>query len=136
MPTVIDISQNASRALRDTRPVSVGAVERVGQIEVELRPVSQHTVTKLIEWLDRQPLGVGVGLEHQRRDGTQQDHLGHPCGAVAADIARDFPTAGGVPDQDDIVQVESLDHGGEVVGVVIEVVAVPRLARPAAARRS
>ena len=51
--------------------------------------------------------------------------------AVAADVSHDFAAAGGMADEHDIAQVERLDHGGEVVGVVVHRVAVPGLARPA-----
>ena len=52
---------------------------------------------------------------------------------MPADIAGDLTAAGGVPDQDDVVQIERFDDGGEVVGVVVEVVALPRLPGPASA---
>jgi hypothetical protein len=43
------------------------------------------------------------------------------------------PPPVGVADQDRVVQVQGLDELGEVVGVGVEVVAVPGLAGPAAA---
>ena len=53
---------------------------------------------------------------------------------MTSDVPGDFAAPGGVPDQDDVVQVEVLDDGGQVVGVVVEIVALPRLARGAMAR--
>ena len=53
--------------------------------------------------------------------------------AVAADVARDLAAAGRVADVDGVLQVERLDERGEVVGVRVHVVAVPRLARAAVA---
>ena len=50
---------------------------------------------------------------------------------MASDVAHDFATAGGVSDEDHVVQVDRFDHRGQVVGVVIHVVAVPRLTRAA-----
>jgi len=50
---------------------------------------------------------------------------------VTGDVAHDLAAAGGVPDEHDIVEVERLDHGGQLVGVVVHGVAVPRLARGA-----
>ena len=47
---------------------------------------------------------------------------------MAADVAGDFAAAGRVADQDRVVQVERLDELGEVVGVGVQVVAVPGLA--------
>ena len=52
---------------------------------------------------------------------------------MPADVAGDFPAAGGVADQRGVVQVERLDDGGEVVGVAVHVVAGGGLAGPAVA---
>ena len=52
---------------------------------------------------------------------------------MAADVAGDLAAAGGVADQDGVVQVERLDQLREVVGVGVHVVAVPRLAGAAVA---
>ena len=43
---------------------------------------------------------------------------------VAADVAGDLAAAGGMTDQDRVVQVEGFDEGGKVVGVGVQVVAV------------
>ena len=51
---------------------------------------------------------------------------------MPADIAGDLAAAGRMSDQHDVVQVQRLDHCGQVVRVVVEVVAVPGLAGPAA----
>jgi hypothetical protein len=48
---------------------------------------------------------------------------------VPADIAGDLATAGRMSHQHHVVQVECLDDGPEVIGVRVEVVAVPRLRR-------
>jgi hypothetical protein len=47
---------------------------------------------------------------------------------VTADIAGDFAAAGGMPDVDDMLQVELGDQFIEVVGIGVHVVAVPGLA--------
>ena len=52
-----------------------------------------------------------------------------PC-AVAGDIAGRLAAAGGVADVDGVAQVEMLDDGGDVGGVVVHVVAAADLARP------
>ena len=70
-----------------------------------------------VEDLDRQAAGVGVGLQHQRRDGADQHRLGDPAGAVTGDVAGDLAAAGGVADVDGVAQVEVLDDGGGVGGV-------------------
>jgi hypothetical protein len=49
------------------------------------------------------------------------------------DVVGRFAAAGGVPDMDGIPQVEMLDHGGNVGGVVIHVVAVAHLRRASVA---
>jgi hypothetical protein len=84
-----------------------------------------------VEGLDRGALGVGVGLEHQRRDRADEHGLGHPAGAVAAHIPGDLAPAGGVADQDHLVQVEGVDELGQVVGVGVQVMAGPGLGRAA-----
>jgi hypothetical protein len=67
-----------------------------------------------------------------RRYRAQQHSLGDPGGPVAADVAGHFAAAGEVVDEDRVMQVERLEECTEVVGVGVEVVAVPRLARTAA----
>jgi hypothetical protein len=46
---------------------------------------------------------------------------------VAAEVARHLPAAGGVPDVDGVMQVKVLDQVGQVVGVVVHVVALADL---------
>ena len=48
--------------------------------------------------------------------------------AVAADVAGDLAAAGGVADVDGVLQVELFDELGEIVGIGVQVVAVPGLA--------
>src|SRR5262249_50513958 len=55
-----------------------------------------------------------------------------PC-AVATDVPDDLAATGRMADVDGVRQVERLDQRREVVGIRIEVVAVPRLARPTVA---
>ena len=52
---------------------------------------------------------------------------------MAADVACHFAATGRVPHEDDVVQAELFDQLREVVRVRVQVVAVPRLARAAAA---
>ena len=54
-------------------------------------------------------------------------------GAVTADVARHLAASGGEPDEGDITEVERLDDGGEIIGVGVHLVAVPRLCRAAVA---
>jgi hypothetical protein len=84
-----------------------------------------------LEHVERRSVRIVRGLEHQRRDCADEDDLADTCGAMASDVAHDFATAGGVSDEDHVAQVDCFDHRGQVVGVVIHVVAVPRLTRAA-----
>jgi hypothetical protein len=52
---------------------------------------------------------------------------------VAAEVARDFAAAGGVADHDGVLEVEEVHEFVEIVGVVVHVVAIPRLAGAAVA---
>ena len=61
-------------------------------------------------------------------NGADQHGLGYTLGAVATDVASDFATARGVADMNDVLQVESCDQRGQVVGVSLQIVAVPGLA--------
>src|SRR4029077_20758797 len=53
--------------------------------------------------------------------------FGHPALAVPRDVVHDFATTGGVPDVDRVVEIAVGGLRGEVVGVVVHVVAVAGL---------
>ena len=106
-------NQNASRAPCETS--DPGLEEGVGEIPVELRGVGGEVGPEPVEDLDRQAVGVGGRLEHQRRYRAHQHGLGDPCGAVAAYVAGHLPAAGRVADHDGVVQVELLEEPSEVV---------------------
>src|SRR5690606_17504772 len=126
--------ERLDQALVRRRAGAVEAVERAGRdVEVQLRAVLDRSLAQSVEHLDRQAAGVVAGPEHQRRDRGHQHRLLHPRGAVAADVADHFAAAGGEADHGDVAQVQGVDHRGQVVGVVVHVVAVPRLARAAVA---
>ena len=112
----------------DAGPVE--AVERARrQRAVELRPVGGELRLEVVEHALGQALRVGVGLHHERRHRADDRGLGDAALAVAGEVVHDLAAAGGVPDVDGVVQVEVVDHGGEVVGVVVHVVAVGDLGR-------
>ena len=69
------------------------------------------------------PSGLAARLQHERRHGGDQDGLGDPGRSVAADVARDLAAAGRVTHQGDVVEVEGLDKGREIVGIAVHVVA-------------
>ena len=52
---------------------------------------------------------------------------------MPGDVVRRLAAAGGVADMDGVPQIEMLDHGGDIGGVVVHVVAVADLARAAMA---
>ena len=52
---------------------------------------------------------------------------------MPTDVADDLTATGGVPDQGEVVQVEGLDERGQVVGIGVHLVPVPRLGGPAVA---
>ena len=89
--------------------------------------------TQLIERLDRRAGRIGGCLQHQRWDGADQHRLGHSLRVVATDIAGDFAAARGVADMDRVPQVKCFDERRKVVGVGVQVVAMPGLARAAMA---
>ena len=120
-------------ALRDLGARPVGAVEHGREVLVELRAVLGEAAPQVVEDLDRQAFGIGRGLQHDRRHGGDEDRLGDPLRAVAADVARDFAAAGGVAHQRDVLEIERLDHGGQIVGIAVHVVSGRGLAGSAMA---
>ncbi|MNL43528.1 hypothetical protein D3C87_1660450 [compost metagenome] len=52
---------------------------------------------------------------------------------MTADIAGDLAAAGGEAGKEDVLQIQRIDQVGEIVGIVIHVVAVPGLGRAAVA---
>lgn len=124
-------------ALRHLGAGPVRPVEGSGQVLVELGAIGSDAGADGVEGIDREALGIGVGLEHQGWDRAKENGLGHPRRAVAAQVPSDLAAAGGVPYQDRFVEVEGLDELGAVVGVGVHLIAVPRLAgAPMAARCS
>src|SRR5262252_4157086 len=76
-----------------SRPVV--PVEGHREIPPELRAIGDDAGSELVEDLDRQAAGVRRRLQHERRDGANQDGLRDATGAVAADVADDFAAARG-----------------------------------------
>src|ERR1700722_17537478 len=110
----------------------VEVVERPGgHRPVELRAVRRPPRLQALEGGLGHAGRVGVGLQDRRGHRADQDHLRHPRLAVAAEVARHLPAAGRVPDVDGVMQVKVLDQVGQVVGVVVHVVALADLCRAA-----
>ena len=116
-------------ALRHVRARPIGAVERDAQIGEQLRTIGEHLGPQVVEHLHGGSIWVGRRLEHQRGNRPDEHDLADASRAVSADVPHDFAATGGMTDQHHIAQVQRLDHGGEIVGVVVHGVAVPALAR-------
>jgi hypothetical protein len=114
-----------------------GAVEAeegsTGEVLVKLGTVGERGGADAVENFQGQAAGIGFGLEHERRDGADEDGFGDAGGAVAADVAGDFAAAGGVADHGGAVEIEGNEELGEIVGVGVHFVALPRLAGTAVA---
>ncbi|MNJ62210.1 hypothetical protein D3C77_580420 [compost metagenome] len=72
-------------------------------------------------------------MHHQWRYGGDQHRLDHLVAGVAGHVAHHFATASRMADMHGALDAQVGDHGGHVVGVVVHVVAVPRLAGAAVA---
>ena len=79
-----------AHAFRDLCARTIVTIEGHAQILPELRAVSLNAGTQLVEYLNWRTARICWGLEHQRRDGADQNGLGHTLRTVPADIARDF----------------------------------------------
>ena len=132
--TSIPWRQKSSRAPCETfEPSRFAPKNGTRQVLVELRAILEHALTDAVERLDRRPLGVRLGLHHDRRHRAGGDDLGDAADAVLRRVPDDLAAAGGVPDHHEVVQVQRVDELGEVAGVGVHVVARVRLRRAAVA---
>ena len=125
--------ERIAHALRHLRAGPVGAVERDRQILEELRAIGQHAGAHGVECLDRRATRIRRRLQHQRRHGADQHRFGDALRAVAADVTRDLAAAGRMADVDGVLQIQCFHERGEIVGIGVHVVAVPRLTGSAVA---
>ena len=79
--------------------------------------------TQAVEKLDRQTLGIGGGLQHERWHCGDQHGLGDSARSVAADVARDFSASGGVANHRDLLEIKGFDHCRKIVGISVHVIA-------------
>jgi hypothetical protein len=102
-----------------------------GQVAVKGGTIGGDLLLQAVEDALRQPAGVGFGLHHQRWHRADQDGLGDPVLAVAGEVVSDLAAAGGMTDVDRVVKIEVRGDRGQVVRVVVHVVAVAALGRSA-----
>src|SRR6266566_4439065 len=127
-PPVLDHGLGHLRA----RPVV--AVERPArEISIELRAVGGELLPEAVKYLDRQAVRIGWRLHHDRRHGTDEHQLRHSALAVARRVLFRSPAAGRMANVDGVVQIEMRDDRGGVRGVVVHVMTIADLARPAMA---
>jgi hypothetical protein len=82
---------------------------------------------QVVEYLFGQTVGVGVSLNHQRRDSGDEDGLGNAVLAVAGQIAHDFTAASRMADVHRAAQVQLGSQRCQIIGIVVHVVAVASL---------
>ncbi len=92
-----------------------------------------RSAPQVVEYLHRQALRIGRGLQHDRRHGGDEDRFGDPLRPMAPDVAGDFAAAGGVADERGVLEIERLDDGCKIVGIAVHVVPRRGLAGPAMA---
>ena len=86
-----------------------------------------------VEHVLGEPARIGRCLDHQRRHRRDDRRFRHARLAMARQIMHDFAAAGGMADMDGVLEIEMLRQGGEVVGIVIHVMAIADLGGPAVA---
>src|SRR5207244_3594252 len=101
-----------------------------GEVFPELRTVLYEAAPQSVEYFDREPFRVGIGLHHDRWHCGDQNGCGDPLRAMASDVARNLPSACRVADQSDILEIKRLNNRCEIVCVPIHVVSGPGLAGP------
>src|SRR5205807_3103755 len=97
------------------------------------RTVFHEAAPQSVKDFDRETFWVSSRLHHDRRYGTDKDRCRHPLRAMASDVARDFASAGGVPDERDVIEVEHFDDRRQIVSVSVHIVSGPSLGRAAMA---
>ncbi|MNV61325.1 hypothetical protein D3C71_1538280 [compost metagenome] len=110
--------------------LAVGAEEILGEaIEEGVAILLQAFAHFIGLFLRQRALGVVAGLEHVRRHRRGEHHAVQARFAMLGDIARHFTTAHGEADQGGVLQVQILDHTGQIIGERVVLVAIGRLVR-------
>src|SRR5438552_7284840 len=81
--------------VRHLRARPIGAIKGDRKILVVLRPVARDAGTDRVKDFYRQPLGIGLRLQHERRRRGNESHFLHALATMPADVARspvEWPT--------------------------------------------
>ena len=111
----------------DQAPRSSGARAEVGpgrlEVRAPFRDVGGHRLVVRLDQRRVNTVWVVRGPAHQRGRRRDQDHAGNPRITVAGEVADDFLGPERVGDEGDALQIKMLDHGGQVIGHGVDVVA-------------
>src|SRR5882724_9367849 len=111
---------------------TVEAVKRTGgQVVIELGPVGKELGLEIVEHRFGQAEWIGRGLHHQRWHGADDRRLRYILIAMTGEITHHLAAAGRMADVNRILQVEMVSDGLQIVGIMVEVVAVGYLRRTA-----
>src|SRR5271168_649053 len=89
-------------ALGNVRAGTIEAVERNGNVLVELGAVVCGAVAKTVDNLPRDAVGILFRLNEEWRNRADEDSFCHAAFAVLRDITSDLATACRMPDVDSI----------------------------------
>jgi hypothetical protein len=103
--------EHVTNALRYSGTRPVGAVEGGTDLLVELRAIRKDRRALAVKRLDGCAAWIGLGLEQERRNRVHQHSLSDARGAMTADVAGHLAAAGGMANQDHIVQIERFTAG-------------------------
>jgi hypothetical protein len=121
--------ERLTHSFRDLRGRTVVSIEWQRKVFEELGAVTLDALTQSFESVDRQSGGVRFRLQHQRRNRPDEHRLGHMAGAVSPDVTGDFAAARRVANMNRILETEFCCELGQIIGVRVHIIAVPRLAR-------
>jgi hypothetical protein len=111
----------------DQAPRSSGARAEVGpgrlEVRAPFRDVGGHRLVVRLDQHRVNTVRVVRGPAHQRCCRRHQDQAGNTRIAVAGEVADDFLGSERVGDEGDAPQLTMLDHGGQVIGHGVDVVA-------------
>ena len=104
-----------------------------GYLVVEPRAVRGDPRLKAVENLLRQSARIGGRLHHERRHRRDDGRLRRAALPVTGEVVHHLAAAGRMSDMHRSLDIEVSHQRGEVVGVVVHIVPIGRLARAAVA---